>query len=501
MRIPWYFRLMSPEDSGTGGGGGGKSASAIATQLFNSQNNADNDGDGGDEDGDSTESGEDDSDHDGGDDSGDDSGKQSRKSWIAEHLKKLEDGDDEEEDKPKGKKTKGGSDKKGASDTTEEEESGEDDGEEKAKDKKSKPTEWDGKRSLTDEELLNLDPKGKDGKAITAQPAAAFRVMKDRLRTLSQEVTNLKSPEAFKVHTDKIAELTAQLTERDNKLKELSQQLDDEFFENSPGFIETYQKPVDESLKTMQEFFEHIDEKEDAEDYKAINLLFTKANRLAYSGKKQAYLEVMSELCDEYVKGGSLSKNAFGEACLKYFHAQKELANAKMDKESNRKTVVENRMMEMRSKSYASTEQGVNRFVKKFDADHKTFIENLDPDNQKKFRDSYLSNQKAVNQALAQYAATGKIPEALDTIIAKGVAMDAMEQKFIIFHGAFMDTYRKVEQLQKKLDEANGKLKKYTKEPDRNTGKTSGSSSPPPRKTGSAIANALAAQGHHDDDD
>lgn len=513
MYITRFTRmLMAPEGEGSGGGG---SVSAIAAQLFHEQqrkssksgSNTSHTG-GGD---DVAESDEGDADSDDDSDSDDDAGKEAGGSALFKSIGKLmgdegDEADEEEEERPRKKKAKRkaeddtSEDGSGDEEKTEEQEPSEEE-KEKAK-RKGKP--WDGKSPLTDDELINLELTNKDGAPIGAKPAAGFKVLKERLKSVVEELKTLKSPEAQTKFTTEIETLKTQLTEREKKIEELSSQIEDEMFENSPGFKEAFQKPVDNSIASIREYID-LDPKENPEDFKAANTLFVQASRLAYLGKRREYLKVMDELCDTFVEGGQAVKTAFATDAVNFFTAQKALADAVADKSENRKTIVENKMAEARSKSYSTTEAGIKKFIGKFEADNQRYIESLPDKMRDNFKKSYDESNKTVRQALAQFAATGTLPPSLNEIIGKGIAYDAVESKSATGWGAFVDAINKNKILEKEVAELRAKLKKHGREPAMASGGGGGGvsyeSSGKRKSSGSAIFDQIKASDDDDEDD
>lgn len=468
--------ILSPE-SGDGSSGGSGSIGAIATQLFNNGNHTEGNGNTG------PDSGADSGDSAGGESTGDHdsslSGNSKSKqgkgekanSPILEQLKRQQAGESG------GNGTSGESADNSAEEGSEEKGNGDGNGNRQEGKKKQE--------ELTDEELLNIEDKDittKDGKPPSAQVTVLVNNLKKHLKDRNDEVVRLKS-ELSKNSNEalggRIKELETQLTEKDKSISTLQSQIDDEFFEKSAGFLETFKKPVDSSLELMVEYFEEYNTPEHTREQKEIGDLFAQATSFANQGKRAQFLSVIDKIAESYIDGGASIKASFVSDSKDFFVAQREYNKALSEKGENRKKLVQNKLEETRAKNRVGAERGIDSHVNKFEATNSKFMESLDETTRGKFQSLYRENAKSAKSMLAEFAATGIMPDALNDIIAKGVTYDAASANASVAWSAFNDGVNKVRILEKENNELKARLARYTKEPDQSQQRSSGNGGNP----------------------
>lgn len=359
--------------------------------------------------------------------------------------------------------------------------------------KKPFKPDWDGTTPLTDAELLNLELQNRDGRPISAQSAKAFNALKERIKTLNREIETKAASNNNNEVTQKLTALETQLAEREAKLKELQEQVDNEYFESSPGFEETYKKPVTEAVNSLKTYFKKMVGDEYADDRRELSTMFDEAAKFATAGDRAEFLEAMDSIAEKFLQGGTALKTAFIGDAKDFYVAHNALAKALQEKGGDRQKLVESKIAELRSKSKIGIERDIARHIQRFEAEQASFMESVGPDMATKFKSLYQESDKETRQLLTEFSATGRVPEKLHDIIARGVTYKAVEANGKVAWAALQDAGNKNTILKKKIAELETKLARYTGEP---VGRQQ--SAPPPNRNGdkakhkSAIMNELS---------
>lgn len=475
--------LRGPESGESSGGAGGatttttpsKGISAFASQILNNANNTTiNPDTGSDDGGDSGGESADHSDPSVAGDGGRKTKKTSTSSAILQQLRKQQgSGSTESGAAGAGAGESGDGDSR---EETETQESGNADS--KVSDYKESEQKRKERETLTEEELLNSgEITTKDGKPVSAQVTVLVSSLKKHLKDRSEEVARLKA-EVAKGNNEalgnRIKELEVQLTEKEKTVSTLQEQIDSEFFEKSAGFLETFKAPVDKSLEQIVEYFEKYNSPEYVKEQKALGDLMAKATKCANEGRRAAFLQVIDEIAEDYIDGGSSIKAAFVGDSKDFFNAQREYNKALTEKGENRKKLVQSKLEENRSKNRVGIERDIDSHLNKYEATNTRFLESLDETDRGKFKSLYVETAKNTKAMIAEYAATGVMPEALNSIIAKGITHDATAANAAIAWSAFRDGVNKVQILEKENKELKSKLARYTKDPDSSQSRSSG---------------------------
>lgn len=478
--------LRGPESGESSGGSGGttttpsKGISAFASQILNHANNTTHNPDTGPDNGGDT--GGESSDHSDSSATGDSGNRKTKKtsttSAILQQLRKQQgSGSTESGAAGEGAGEFGDGDSREEAETQESGNADSQAGDHKESEQKGKERERE-REPLTEEELLNSgEITTKDGKPVSAQVTVLVSSLKKHLRARSEEVARLKA-EVAKGNNEalgnRIKELEVQLTEREKTVSTLQEQIDSEFFEKSAGFLETFKAPVDKSLEQIVEYFEKYNSPEYGKEQKALGDLMAKATKCANEGKRAAFLQVIDEIAEDYIEGGPSIKAAFVGDSKDFFNAQREYNKALTEKGENRKKLVQSKLEENRSKNRVGIERDIDSHLNKYEATNTRFLESLDETDRGKFKSLYVETAKNTKAMIAEYAATGVMPEALNSIIAKGITHDATAANAAIAWSAFRDGVNKVQILEKENKELKSKLARYTKDPDSSQSRSSG---------------------------
>lgn len=346
-------------------------------------------------------------------------------------------------------------------------------------------------KQLTDEELLKAKALRPDGREITLQPAVLIKNLKSRVQSQAAEIENLKKTV---VPTEEIETLKSQLTEKDSKIQELQERIDEEFFENSEGFKQTFSEPLNKAISSVKKFFNHLsDDKAATSD---VQSLFNEASEKAAAGDKEAYDVIVDKIAEEYIAGGTVLKNSFARNAERYFELYNQYAEAINTKGAARKKLVESRVSDNRSKDIASVENDIERAVKKHSIESKLFIDALPPDLKKSYQADINSMREAAKQGIAQFAITGKLPEILNTLISRGVTSNAIEKQREMGWNAFRDSVNQNKLLEQEIESLKKKLGKFTAEPKSSSSRYSNSYDSKSKETGkSRIVNNLQEMG------
>ena len=375
---------------------------------------------------------------------------------------------------------------------SEDEEDSEGDGEEEKEEDNKEPEKKESEQ-LSDEDLLKAKAVNKDGREISVQPAKLITGLKTRVQTLLSELEEAKKTT---VAPEEVETLKTQLTEKDNKIKELQDRIDEEFFENSEGFKQTYSEPLNKSIKSVQSFFKHL--AEDKAELASVQELFNEASNFAAAGNKEDFDSVIDKIAENYIDGGTVKKNSFARSSEKYFEQYRDYAQAIETKGEARRKMVESRITENRSKDISSIENDIERHVKKHLVDNKVFVDNLPKEMKVEYEKSVQTVREAAKQGIAQFALTGKMPEILNQLISRGVTYNAVEKQKEIGWAAFRDAVNRNKMAEEKIAELEKKLGKFTKEPSDSTARYANSYNAKNKDTGkrkSIIANILEDEG------
>jgi len=268
------------------------------------------------------------------------------------------------------------------------------------------------------------------------------------------------------IDTKEYKELEAQLTE----LKEIVSQ---EHFEQDPGFIETYKKPVFAAIEKVKRWVNI----EDEGDVEKATQYISAMSQFARDGNESGFFKLADKV-SSLLDGGESTKNRFITSVGKWYDAVDDYNKALSDKEKTKENIVKSReaaVSQNKNKSISAVKAIANNWKEA----NKETIDFFEKNKDKIGFDPTSVINKNIEQVgvmLERLSSTGEIPPDLSAFIVNGgITGEIIDKKYNMAVNSLKSLTERVSALQEELSLKDKQIEKLT-------GKPSGKTASPPSK-------------------